>query len=202
MSACVPTMSESCPPARPARISRRAASRRAAHEQARRQPVLAEQCLEGRVMLAGKDLGRRHHRGLKAGVVRHQRRECRDNGLPAPDVALEQTIHRSWRREVGEDLVRGHTLTVGELERQCRDELSRDLDVVRDDRRPDRSCAAGAPVLRRPAAGTTPRTRCARAPASRSRGSPACAPGTGRRQSASTLPPRAPTAVACRAPGS
>ena len=107
--------------------------RGAADQQPRREAVRAEELVESRVVLPRQDLGGRHHRRLKAGVVGHERGERRDHRLAAADVTLEQPVHRARGGEVGEDLVRGDALTVGELERQRRDETPRKLDVVRDD---------------------------------------------------------------------
>ena len=58
------------------------------------------------MVLSREDLGWRHHRRLKAGVVGHERCEGGDHGLAAADVTLEQTVHRPGGGKVGEDLVR------------------------------------------------------------------------------------------------
>ena len=49
-------------------------------------------------VLAGEDLGRRHHRRLAAGLDGREHGEERDQGLAGADVALEQTVHPQRRR--------------------------------------------------------------------------------------------------------
>ncbi len=44
-------------------------------------------------MLAREQLGRRHQRGLRAGLDGGGHGEQRDNGLAAADIALQQTQH-------------------------------------------------------------------------------------------------------------
>ncbi len=55
-------------------------------------------------MLLGEDFGRRHERGLVAGLDRLQRGERGDDRLAAADVALQQALHRLAAREVAADL--------------------------------------------------------------------------------------------------
>ena len=106
---------------------------RAAHQQSRWEAVRGEEPVEGRMVLAGEDLGRSHDRRLEPGAVGHERCQRGDHGLAAADVSLKEPVHRTRRGEIGEDLVPGDALTVGERERQGRDETSRNLDVVPDD---------------------------------------------------------------------
>ncbi len=54
-------------------------------------------------MLAGEDLGRRHHRGLAAGLDRREHGEQGDQGLARADIALQQAVHPA-ASHVGGDL--------------------------------------------------------------------------------------------------
>ena len=56
-------------------------------------------------MLLGQDLGRRHQRALRPVPRREEEGERRDDGLPAPDVPLEEARHRPPRAEVVGDLL-------------------------------------------------------------------------------------------------
>ena len=56
-------------------------------------PAGRGQPAQGRLMLAGEDLGRRHQRGLRAALDRAQHRQQRDHGLAAADIALQQPHH-------------------------------------------------------------------------------------------------------------
>ena len=67
-------------------------------------------------VLAREHRGRRHHRGLRAGVCGRGQRERGDGGLAGAHVAEEQPAHDDGRGHVGEDLVCGHPLLVRELE--------------------------------------------------------------------------------------
>ncbi len=76
----------------------------AAREQ--RQPHagrLGERC-DGGVVLARQDLGRRHQRGLRAGLDADQHGEQGDQRLAAADVALQQADHALGLGHVGPDL--------------------------------------------------------------------------------------------------
>ena len=54
---------------------------------------------------------------MPASTARKQRVQ-RDDGLPRPDLSLQQPLHRLWLREVGVDLRDRALLVLGELERQ------------------------------------------------------------------------------------
>ena len=69
-------------------------------------------------MLAGQNLGRRHQRGLRAGLDHGEHGEQRDHGLAAADVALEQAQHALGPREIGRDLGQGRPLRRGQPKRQ------------------------------------------------------------------------------------
>ena len=55
-------------------------------------------------MLAGEKLGRRHERGLRAGLDRGRHGEKGDDGLAAADVALQEPQHAVGIGEIGVDL--------------------------------------------------------------------------------------------------
>ncbi len=69
-------------------------------------------------VLLGQNLGRRHERDLQAIFHRDQRRQQRDDGLPCPDVALEQAIHRLRPLQVVHDFLERRALARRQLERQ------------------------------------------------------------------------------------
>ena len=94
------------------------ASGGAPDQQARGHVVLREHGGEGGLVLAGENLRRGHHGGLEAGAVRHQRCHRSDHCLAAADVALEEAVHRAAARHVGEHLVGGDALALGEPEWQ------------------------------------------------------------------------------------
>ena len=54
-------------------------------------------------VLARENLGRRHQRGLAAGLDHRGRREQRDDGLAGADIALEQAQHALGLAEIGID---------------------------------------------------------------------------------------------------
>ena len=56
------------------------------------------------VVLLGQHLGRRHQRGLFAGLDRAQHRQQRHQRLAGADIALQQPQHPARRGEVGVDL--------------------------------------------------------------------------------------------------
>ncbi len=66
--------------------------------------------LQGRVMLAGEDLSRRHQCGLTAALDRAQHRQQCHHGLAAADIPLQQAHHAPWLRHVGGDLGDRQTL--------------------------------------------------------------------------------------------
>ena len=71
---------------------------------------------DGREMLAREQLGRRHQRGLRAGLDRGRHGEQRDDRLAAADIALQQTQHAMRAREIGVDLGERAGLRAGQLE--------------------------------------------------------------------------------------
>ena len=56
-------------------------------------------------MLARQDFGRRHQRGLAAGLDHGRRGEQRDDGLAGADIALQQPHHALRAGEIGDDVV-------------------------------------------------------------------------------------------------
>ena len=74
------------------------------------------EALQGRVMLAREDLGRRHQRRLAAALDRDQHRQQRDDGLAAADIALQQPHHAARRRHVAGDLGQRLALAAGQRE--------------------------------------------------------------------------------------
>ena len=78
---------------------------------------------QGRLVLAGEDLGRRHQRGLRAAFDRGQHRHQRDKGLAAADIALQEAHHAAGLRQIGADLGDRHALGAG----QCKTEPGLDL---------------------------------------------------------------------------
>ena len=71
-----------------------------------------------REVLLGQNLGRRHERHLQTVLHRDDRRQQRHDGLPRPDVALQEPIHRVRPLHVLDDLLQGLPLPGGEAERQ------------------------------------------------------------------------------------
>ena len=69
-------------------------------------------------MLFGQQFGRRHQRNLVARLHRRQRRQRRDHGLAAADVALHQPQHRPWPCQVALDFTADPLLRGGQAERQ------------------------------------------------------------------------------------
>ena len=57
------------------------------------------------VVLAGENLGRRHHRRLPAGFDHVRHCEKRNDGLARSDVALQQPQHALFGSEIGADVV-------------------------------------------------------------------------------------------------
>ena len=70
---------------------------------------------DGGVVLAGQELGRRHQRGLRAGLDGGQHGEEGDQRLAAADIALQQPHHALGLGHVGGDLGRGEDLARREL---------------------------------------------------------------------------------------
>ncbi len=77
-----------------------------------------QQLIEGRRVLLGQGLGRRHQRRLVAGLERAQHRVQGDHRLARADVAHQQPLHRPAGDQVRVDLVHGPALAARELERQ------------------------------------------------------------------------------------
>ena len=102
-----------------------AGRRRRAGQQADRRRRPREQSLERGEVLLREGLGRRHQRRLATGLERAQHRVERDHGLPGPDLAHQQPLHRLRRRKVGVDLGERPALIGGRSERQA-------IDPVRD----------------------------------------------------------------------
>src|SRR5665213_439601 len=67
-------------------------------------------------MLFGQDLRRRHQRTLSFAVDCGQQRRQRDDRLAGADVALQETVHRQWRGEVGRDITEYSTLRARQSE--------------------------------------------------------------------------------------
>ena len=80
-------------------------------------PHAVEHTRDGGEMLAGEDLGGRHHAGLVAVVHGQQHRHQRHEGLAAADVALQQAVHLVARDGVLPDLPDDPFLRSGERER-------------------------------------------------------------------------------------
>ncbi len=70
------------------------------------------------LVLAGQHLRRRHDRRLSTRLDRHQARVDGHEGLPRPDVALQQHVHRPWRGHRRADLLDRPRLGLRGLERQ------------------------------------------------------------------------------------
>ena len=96
---------------RGATLRRRCATGDEQHGHAERR----KQALEGARVLLGEQLRGRHERGLVAVLHREQHREERDDGLAAPDVALQQPVHAAIAHHVLHDLARHVHLGVREL---------------------------------------------------------------------------------------
>jgi hypothetical protein len=71
-----------------------------------------------RVMLVRQDFRGRHERDLQAVLHRDDGRQQRDDGLPCPDVPLEQSMHRRRQTHVVDDLLDRLTLSWRQLEGQ------------------------------------------------------------------------------------
>ena len=113
---------------------------------------------QGRLMLAGEDLGRRHQRGLRAALDRRQHRHQRDHGLAAADIALQQPHHPPGLRHLGADLGDRHALRPGQRKAERRPRPWRRACPSR--RSPGRGAAGGGRGPAPPRAGSrTPRHR-------------------------------------------
>ena len=80
------------------------ARRQAAREEERLEAEWREPAREILRMLLGKQFGRRHQRGLGAGLGNIRGRKCGDDGLAGADVALDEAQHRMRDRKVTADL--------------------------------------------------------------------------------------------------
>jgi len=98
----------------------------AAGEQPRLDAERREERRDGRQVLLGQELRRRHERGLAARLDRAERREQRHERLAAADVALEQATHGMRRREVLADLGERALLRGRRAERQRRTQRGRE----------------------------------------------------------------------------
>ena len=78
------------------------------------------QLVDREEVLLGQRLGRRHQRALTPQLDRAEQRVQCDDGLPRPDLALEETLHRERPVEVGVDLGHRAFLIRGERERERR----------------------------------------------------------------------------------
>ena len=72
-------------------------------------------------MLACQQLGRRHERGLRAGLDRGRHGEQGNDGLAAADIALQEPQHAVGIGEIGVDLSKRAALRAGELEGELGD---------------------------------------------------------------------------------
>ena len=68
-------------------------------------PAFFGQRRDGREVLAREDFGRRHQRGLPAGLDHGRGGEQRHHGLAGADVALQQPHHAVRQSQVGDDVV-------------------------------------------------------------------------------------------------
>ncbi len=83
------------------------------------QPERRQPLAQLAVMLLGEDLGRRHQRGLMAGLDRLQHRQRRHHRLAAADIALQQALHRMRLGQVVRHLLPDALLRRRELEGQA-----------------------------------------------------------------------------------
>jgi hypothetical protein len=81
-------------------------------------------------VLLGQQLRGRHDRRLISVLEREHRREERDDGLAAADVALQQAVHSAVAAHVGDDLTHRRRLRAGERERQSAFERTRQIPLV------------------------------------------------------------------------
>ena len=68
---------------------------------------------EGTVVLLRQHLGRRHDRGLGAGLDGAEHGQDRDQGLAGANVALQQAEHAAGGGEIGVDFGEGFHLGLG-----------------------------------------------------------------------------------------
>ena len=72
-------------------------------------------------VLACQQLGRRHERGLRAGLHRSRHSEQGNDSLAAADIALQETQHAVGIGEIGVDLRQRPALRARKLERELGD---------------------------------------------------------------------------------
>ena len=118
MIACVPTSSFSSPRRQLAEQVGAAARGRRAGQQRGLDELARHQLLQRREVLLGERLGRRHQRGLGAGLDRAQHRVERDDGLAGADLAHQQPLHRPVAGDVVVDRRHRRALVAGRRERQ------------------------------------------------------------------------------------
>ena len=104
-SAWVPTSRSMSPMASRSSVSLRSLAAVAAGEDGDADAGLFGERRDGGEMLAREDFGRRHQRGLPAGLDHGRGREQRHHGLAGADVALQQPHHAMRQRKVGDDVV-------------------------------------------------------------------------------------------------
>ena len=106
--ACVPMST------RPSSISLLLLLAHAAAQVAQAHAERREPFVELAPVLLGQDLGRRHHRRLRARIDRGEAGDGGDDGLAAADVALQQALHRVRLAQIMQDLVHGARLRLGQ----------------------------------------------------------------------------------------
>ena len=94
---------------------------------ATRKPAGCGEALDGLQVLAGQQLGRRHQRGLRAGLDRRRHGEQRHHRLAAADIALQQPQHAVRAGEIRIDLGKRALLRACELEGKAGDDLPPEL---------------------------------------------------------------------------
>ena len=78
---------------------------------------------QGAVVLLGQHLGRRHQRGLRAGLDGAQHGQQRHQRLAGADIALQQAQHAARRGQVGVDLGQGLVLATAWAEAEAAQRL-------------------------------------------------------------------------------
>ena len=83
-------------------------------------------------MLRGKDLRRRHERGLKAVFCRGKHQRRRNNGFARADVALQKAVHRLALFHVVHRLSNGSFLRVSQLKGERTDKKGSEVVMYND----------------------------------------------------------------------
>jgi hypothetical protein len=96
---------------------------------------VGEETGQGEGVLLCQDLRGRHHDDLLTGRDGRAGRGRSDDRLAAPDVPLEQAVHRDGTGDVGEGLAEGLPLGTGQGERETAHERARGRDAGRQVRR-------------------------------------------------------------------